>query len=168
MPVSNARDQQTEPNPVGASGERREGRHSLEAVARTASIHGPEVVEAPGAVEAELLTEPDSIDDLTEFEPLLGDVDTQSHVRERLLELGDRFDGGASHYRLWCAPRSSLKLAPNPHPRAIAALTSRLGADSAPRFTATYDQHDRNHSDNDGWLAESGCGHSRFRRASER
>jgi hypothetical protein len=70
-----------------------------------------------------------------------------------------------------------LKLAANPRPRVIAALTSRLGADSAPRSRppTTHDActvvlvrdsltgyADRNHSDNDGWPAESGCGHSRF------
>jgi Bacterial protein of unknown function (DUF839) len=49
------------------------------------------VVEAPGAVEPEFLTEPDPVDDLGEGQPLLGDVNAKSHLPmiERLVILGE-------------------------------------------------------------------------------
>ena len=61
---------------------RRQGgqrRHPLEAVARALAVHGDEVVESPGAVEAEVLAEAHPFDDLAELHPLLGHVDPESH-----------------------------------------------------------------------------------------
>jgi hypothetical protein len=86
MPVGNARDQQPEADPAGVPGKRGEGRHPFETVPWSVPVHGPEVVEAPGAVEPELLTESDPLDDLVEIKPLLCDVDTESLVRERGFE----------------------------------------------------------------------------------
>ena len=47
------------------------------------AVHRLEVVEAPGAVEAELLGELHAADDLVPRHPLLGDIESESHGQER-------------------------------------------------------------------------------------
>jgi len=59
--------------------ERRERRHPLEAVAGPLAVHGHEVVEAPHAVEAEVLAEADPAEQVVPLHPLLGDVHTEPH-----------------------------------------------------------------------------------------
>ena len=62
-------------------GERGERRHAFEGLARSFAVHGLEVVEAPGAVEAEVLGELHAADDLVPRHPLLRDIETESHRR---------------------------------------------------------------------------------------
>ena len=61
-------------------GERGEGRHPLEGLARAVAVHRLEMVEAPGAVEAELLGELDAADDLVPGQALLGNVESEAHL----------------------------------------------------------------------------------------
>ena len=64
MPVGHARDQQPEPDPRRQAGQRRERRHPLERLARPVAVHRLEMVESPGAVEAELLRQLNPADEL--------------------------------------------------------------------------------------------------------
>ena len=58
MAVGHAGDEQAEPDLGREAGQRGERGVALEALARALAVHGLEVVEAPEAVEAELVGEP--------------------------------------------------------------------------------------------------------------
>ena len=81
VPVRHARHQQPEPDAGRHARQGRERRHAFECLARPLAVHRLEMVETPGAVEAELLGELDPADKLIPGDALLGDVETEAHAR---------------------------------------------------------------------------------------
>src|SRR4029077_10259439 len=81
VPVGHAGDEQPEPDARRRAGQRGEGRHALERLPGAVAVQRLEVVEAPGAVEAEVLGETDPVDDLVPWHPLLCDVESEAHRR---------------------------------------------------------------------------------------
>ena len=77
--VGGAGDEQAEADALGDAGEGGEGGHALEGLARALAVHGLEVVEAPGAVEAEPLGQLHAPDDLVPRHALLGHVESEPH-----------------------------------------------------------------------------------------
>ena len=75
--------EQTETDARRLPGQRRQRRHPLEGLTGALAVHGLEVVEAPGAVEAEVLGEGDPAGQLVPRDSLLGDVDPEAHGAER-------------------------------------------------------------------------------------
>ena len=63
-------------------GQRGQRGHALEGLARALAVHRLEVVEAPGAVEPQLLGELHAAHQLVPRHPLLGDVESESHSAE--------------------------------------------------------------------------------------
>jgi hypothetical protein len=59
-----------------------ESRHAFKALTGAFAVHRDEVVKAPGAVEAQLLSVPHTIDDIVKSHPLLGNIDSKAHVAE--------------------------------------------------------------------------------------
>ena len=79
VPVGHAGDEQAEPDARGLPGQRGERGHAVEGLARALAVHRLEVVEAPGAVEAELLGELHPADHLVPGHPLLCDIESEAH-----------------------------------------------------------------------------------------
>ncbi|MEZ5143490.1 MAG: hypothetical protein R2726_13365 [Acidimicrobiales bacterium] len=78
--VGHPGDEEAEPDPRGDAGQRGERRHALEGLTGSLAVHRLEVVEAPRALEAELLGQLDTADELVPGHPLLGDVQSEAHV----------------------------------------------------------------------------------------
>jgi hypothetical protein len=78
--VGDPGDQQPEPDAGRLPGQCGEGGHALERLARALAVHGLEVVEPPGPVEAQVLGELGPPDHLVPRHPLLGDVESEAHV----------------------------------------------------------------------------------------
>src|SRR5438105_1719562 len=79
MAIRDAGDQQEEADTSRGKCQRRESGHALETVARPFAVHGHEVIEPPGSVEAECFGKLSSIDDFIEFESLLANVESKAH-----------------------------------------------------------------------------------------
>ena len=79
MAVGHAGHEQPEPDALGDAAQRGERGDALEALARAVAVHRLEVVEAPDAVEAELVGELRARRDLRPRHPLLGDVESEAH-----------------------------------------------------------------------------------------
>ena len=80
VPVCHARHQQPEADTRRQAGQRRQSRHSLEGLARPVAVHRLEMVESPGAVEAEIFRQPYPAGELIPREALLGDVESEAHA----------------------------------------------------------------------------------------
>ena len=79
VPVGHAGDEQAEADARRDAGQRGERGHPLERLARPLAVHRLEVIEAPRAVEAQLLGELDAAHDLVPRHPLLRDIETKTH-----------------------------------------------------------------------------------------
>src|SRR4029453_12971616 len=73
--------QQAQPDPRRQPRQRGQRRDALEHLARPLAVHRLEVVEAPGAVEAEVRGELHAGDDLVPRHPLLRDIQPETHPR---------------------------------------------------------------------------------------
>ena len=79
VPVGHAGHEQTEADPRRDAGQRGERGHPLERLARPLAVHRLEVIEAPRAVEAQLLGELHAAHDLVQRHPLLRDIESETH-----------------------------------------------------------------------------------------
>ena len=80
VPVGHAGDEQAEPDARRHAGQRGERGHALERLARALAVHRLEVVEAPDAVEAQLLGELHPADQLVPRHALLRHIESESHA----------------------------------------------------------------------------------------
>ena len=81
--VGHTGDEQAEPDARRHAGERGERGHALERLARSLAVHRLEVVEAPHAVEAQLLRELHPADELVPRHALLRHIESESHGQQR-------------------------------------------------------------------------------------
>ena len=79
VPVGHAGDEQAEPDARRHAGQCGQRRHALERLARPLAVHRLEVVEAPHAVEAQLLRELHPADELVPRHALLRHIESESH-----------------------------------------------------------------------------------------
>ena len=87
MSVRDACDEQPEPDRRGLTGERGQGRHAVEGFTGALAVHGLEMIETPGSVEAESLGELHPADDLVPRHALLRNIDPESHGGQRTVDL---------------------------------------------------------------------------------
>ena len=80
VPVRRAGDEEPEADARRHPTQCSQRRHALEGLARALAVHGLEVVEAPDAVEAEVLGEANPADELVPGHPLLGDIEAEPHL----------------------------------------------------------------------------------------
>ena len=79
MVVGSSGHEQAQPDARGQAGQRGQRGHALEGLARPVPVHGLEVVEAPDAVEAQLLGQAHPTYQLVPGHALLGDIESESH-----------------------------------------------------------------------------------------